>query len=66
MILGADSALDGAVVGTQSTGAALDTAGTETSKSLGTALAATGRSLKVAWKAATGWMKPKPKPVEEK
>lgn len=66
MIQGADSALDGAVIGTQNTGAALDNAGTETSKSLGTALAATGRSLKVAWKAATGWMQPKTKPTEAK
>ncbi len=66
MILGADSALDGAVVGTQSTAAALGTAGTKTSGSVGTAFVATGRSLKVAWRAATGWMQPKAKPPEEK
>jgi len=55
-----DTVLGSANNGAQHTGAALDTANTHTSSSVGTAARATGRSLKKAWNSVFGPRKEKP------
>lgn len=50
---GADAAVAGGATGVRHTGAALNTANSHTSKSLGTAVKATGRALKRTWRAVT-------------
>jgi hypothetical protein len=53
-IQGGDAVLDGAAMGAQHTGAALDTANDHTARSLAKATRATGRSLRKAWNSVFG------------